>query len=24
VLRVYLNAGATVTDTLYTYVKHVP
>jgi hypothetical protein len=24
VLRVYLNAGATVSDTLYTYVKHVP
>lgn len=24
VLRVYVNAGATITDTLYTYVKHVP
>jgi len=23
VLRVYVNAGATITDTLYTYVKHV-
>lgn len=24
VLRVYVNAGAAITDTLYTYVKHVP
>ena len=24
VLRVYVNAGATITDTLYTYVKHLP
>ena len=24
VLRVYVNAGATIADTLYTYVKHVP
>ena len=24
VLRVYVNAGATITDTLYTYVRHIP